>query len=286
MLDHWQNKVETLTTEGYDFSASQYLKEGWEIYKDEAFSFIGFLLVTVIISFGVSNIPTIGAPIQYFVVGPALGVGYFIVAHKIRRNEYDDFGEFFKGFSYLKEIIPAAFTLMAIYVLAFSPSIYSMYSTGLFDWYQEVLKDPFNAPQIDSFITGLSTTQIWIVVLNLIPVVYLTVAFSFAYKFIVFCDMGFWEAIESSRKVITRRWFAVFGYYLLFMGLFFLATLLIALILSAAPLLGGLLMGLFMIAVVAISPLIYCGLYAAFADILQLNEDEDSSDDILDHLVD
>lgn len=286
MLDRGRNKVEDLINDGYDFSASQYLKEGWEIYKEEAFSFVGFLLVTFVISLGISYIPRIGSYIQYFVVGPALSVGYFIVAHRIKRNEYEDFGEFFKGFSFLKEIIPAAFTMMVIYLIAFSPTIYSLYSTGIIDWYQEVLSNPFSPPPVEAFLSEISTTQIWIMILNIIPIIYLGVAFTFTYMYIVFYDMGFWEAIESSRKVITRRWFAIFGYFFMILGIFLLVTMFLGLFTTFTGVLGGLIMALYTIIAVCISPFIYCGLYAAFADIMELNSEYDESDGIIDHLVD
>jgi uncharacterized membrane protein len=49
----------------------------------------------------------------------------------------------------------------------------------------------------------------------LLPGIYLTVAYSFAYILVIDGEMGAWEAMETSRRVITRQWWSVFGLILL-----------------------------------------------------------------------
>jgi len=48
-------------------------------------------------------------------------------------------------------------------------------------------------------------------ILLVIPGVYLAVAYSFAVPLMVEKDMGIWEALETSRKAVTKKWFHVFG---------------------------------------------------------------------------
>ena len=62
--------------------------------------------------------------------------------------------------------------------------------------------------------------------------------------------MEFWDGMEFSRKLITKKWWNIFGF-----------TLLLALIniLGALVLLVGLLFTI---------PLTYCAIYAAFDDIV------------------
>jgi uncharacterized membrane protein len=48
-----------------------------------------------------------------------------------------------------------------------------------------------------------------------IPFIYLLVAYSFTTILAVDKRVGFWEAMEGSRKVITRNWWSVLGLLLL-----------------------------------------------------------------------
>jgi uncharacterized membrane protein len=74
----------------------------------------------------------------------------------------------------------------------------------------------------------------------ILPGIYLIVSYSFTYLLIVDRGLGFWEAMETSRKVITRQWWRVLGLLLLAIP-FFLAGLaaLIVGIFVALPLITG-----------------------------------------------
>jgi membrane-anchored glycerophosphoryl diester phosphodiesterase (GDPDase) len=55
-------------------------------------------------------------------------------------------------------------------------------------------------------------------VLLILPGIYLSVAYIFVYPLMIDKRMGVWEAMETSRKAVTRHWFTFFG-ILLAMGL-------------------------------------------------------------------
>jgi len=65
----------------------------------------------------------------------------------------------------------------------------------------------------------------------ILPGLYLSIAYTFTMPLIVDKNMGVWDAMELSRKTVTKHWFKVFGLVLL-LGI-------IALI-SAIPLGAGL----------------------------------------------
>lgn len=52
-------------------------------------------------------------------------------------------------------------------------------------------------------------------VLLIIPGIYLMIAFGMAVPLVVEKKMGSWEALMTSRKAITHKWFAMFGFGLL-----------------------------------------------------------------------
>ncbi len=74
-------------------------------------------------------------------------------------------------------------------------------------------------------------------ILLIIPGIYLLVAYAFALPLIVEKNMGPWEALNTSRKAVTHKWFNMAGFYLLalLVGVVGFLALLVGL-LWAAPL--------------------------------------------------
>jgi NhaP-type Na+/H+ or K+/H+ antiporter len=99
--------------------------------------------------------------------------------------------------------------------------------------------------------TLISTLILFVAFLALfIPGIYLVVGYIFTPFYIVFARMDFWEAMESSRKLVHREWFSIFGFLI---------------VLVFINLLGLLALGVGLLITV---PLSYCALYAAFDDII------------------
>jgi len=64
-------------------------------------------------------------------------------------------------------------------------------------------------------------------VLLVLPGIYLMVAYSLAIPLLVEKNMRLWDALETSRKMVSKRWFSVFGIYL---------VLLVIIVISMLPL--------------------------------------------------
>lgn len=62
-------------------------------------------------------------------------------------------------------------------------------------------------------------------VLLIIPGIYLAVAYSLAIPLMVEKNMGIWEALETSRKTVSKCWFRMFGLYIAIMVVLILAIL-------------------------------------------------------------
>ena len=89
-------------------------------------------------------------------------------------------------------------------------------------------------------------------ILLIIPGIYLAVSYTFALPLIVDRDLDFWQAMEASRKVVTRDWFNVFVLVLLL----FLLNLAGAIVL--------------LIGLIFTVPFTYCITAAAYEDIFGL----------------
>jgi hypothetical protein len=275
------NRVEEKIAAGYSFSTNDYLKRAWEMYKEEAGSFIGFLFITMIIAVAASVIPIIGVMINSLVLSPALIAGYYLVSNKIDKREPVEFSNFFDGFKFIVPLMLQTLVFSLILLVAFSPTIFVLFQSGIIEWYMDILGNPFDPP---GYLPDFGTTAILVAILNLIPVVYLVVSYIFAPHFIIFYNMQFWDAMEMSRRLVTKRWFSVFSIYLLVFGIIFSVFMAIGLFTVLLPVLGVLLLIGVGLAVFLLSPVIYILFYVAFADITGLLEEGDEQE-LLDHLI-
>ncbi|MDX1943445.1 MAG: hypothetical protein SFU99_22960 [Saprospiraceae bacterium] len=266
---------------GYEFRIGHYFQQGFDLLKKNLGGFIGYTLLYLAIITVLGIIPIIGN-IASFILTPPLAVGWFIVANKLHKNVPTEFGDFFKGFDYIGQLILIYIISILIYIAIMSPAIIVGVS---------FIYNITSRLELD---TGVPTSLIITMLVITIPLIYLGVAWRWAPMFVVFHNMSFWDAMEASRKIVTKRWFSHFIMMLL-IGLTFIASgfLFIGGIISAGVtdtleifsstvVLVGLL--LFMAASLMILPFYQCVEYAAFANITKLTS-PDSVDDIVDHLI-
>ncbi|MDR2011251.1 MAG: hypothetical protein LBQ22_12300 [Bacteroidales bacterium] len=102
-------------------------------------------------------------------------------------------------------------------------------------------------------------------ILLIIPGIYLSVGYLFSNLFVVFLGYDFWDAMEASRKIITKKWWSVFGFVLL-IGLINILGLLI-----------------FGIGIFFTAPATYCMIFCAFEDVVGKAIREDSATNVNDN---
>lgn len=261
--------INSLIREGYAVTPIDYLSQGWEIFKQNAGGFIGFLLICLVInliltgpaafasdpeevSTAAATWRSLGNSISSIISGPLLA-GFLIVAFKILKRQTTTFGDFFKGFQNGRFVPIFLTSLVTGLLIALSFFIPLLILVAIaFALTRGGLTAAFAAGggSIDPTIAFLLFLGF---LLGLIAAIYLAVAYTFALPLVVERRLGFWQAIETSRKVIAKRWFSFFG----FMLLLFLVNLV-----------GALLCGLGLLVTV---PLSYCAIVAAYRHILGLN---------------
>ena len=108
--------------------------------------------------------------------------------------------------------------------------IYTILIAGLFKYYLKLIRgesagigDAFSGfgPVIGKLallglVSGVLSTLGYC--LCILPGIYLNVAWTFGIPLVIDRGMGFWDALELSRKVVTKHWFLVFA-FLLVIGL-------------------------------------------------------------------
>lgn len=62
-------------------------------------------------------------------------------------------------------------------------------------------------------------------ILLILPGIYLMVAYTMALPLLIEKNMGIWEALETSRRALSKRWFTVFAIFILLGVLFVLGAL-------------------------------------------------------------
>lgn len=163
----------------YDFTIIPLLKEGLRRSDGVKGSFLGALIVYMIIAIFVNGIlefifpsefSTINALISGLVSGiitVPVQVGITMLGVKRAREESFNVGDIFNYFSVAMPIVVTYILLTLMLTLGF--------------------------------------------VLLILPGIYLVISYSFAYQLVVDKGLGAWEAMELSRKTITAQWFKFFG---------------------------------------------------------------------------
>lgn len=252
-------KIETILQSDYDFQMGEYFSNGWEIFKKGFWSFAGFTAIFLSIQFGLAIIPLIG-PIGSFLLSAPLSAGYYLLAHRIARRESMEFNTFFKGFDFFGPLV-LQYLIQSLMLLMLGGPFLSL---AVFAYFRKenLLDSDFGLEMLgsDIFLSPFFWTIIFVV-----PLIYLSIAWRWAPLLIVFYSMRPLKALETSRKLITRKWFLFFVFYLV----------------TGMLLMSGLL--LFLVGILFTISFLYCADYAAFAQITQLNKQ--TKEDISKHLI-
>lgn len=249
------SKIEQIINEGYEFHFGDYISSGFQIVNRNIGAFLGYTFVYILIAIGLGIIPIVGQ-IASFVISPALAVGVYIGAHKIANDEPLQFADFFKGFEKLGTLFLTNILTVLILIAVAMPGIIAMVIAGA---------GSFN--QYDGMDGMFANPLFWGgFLLILLPVAYFGISYIFAPLFVWFYNMDGWPAMEASRKLVVRKWGTYLG-FLFILGIIAMAGFV-----------------LFCVGILYTAPVIQAALYAAFADITRLNEEEQESD-LIDHFV-
>lgn len=242
--------VEKSIREGYRFNLSQYLAEGFELYKKDMGSFVGYGLLIIAIVVLSKFMPVIG-----YVIGLVLTplyAGYYVVADRIRSRKPYVFTDFFGGFERAFDLIIASIAKIFILSLIIAPFIAFI---G-YNAFQEITAKyvlPLNPTQFFEIIKILvpTLTVFGVLTVLLIPFILWVdpiIVFSKSTKPI--------DALKQSYRLTMKNYFPILSF-----------TLAIGFI----NFLGAFFFGVFLLLTI---PLTYCIVYAAFNDISEMFGEE------------
>ena len=190
---------EELLARDYDLDIGNCLTRGWELVKAHFWPVVGISLLVMIVTGGANELLSL-------ITGP------------VTRDMV------------LNRRVTARGVGIVFAVSMLTAPIDAVLIAGLYKYYLKLIRgqtagiaDAFSGfgPVIGQLVLlGLVSNVLNIIAfcLCVLPSIYLTVAWTFAMPLVIDRGMGFWRAMELSRKVVTKHWFLVFA-FLLVMGL-------------------------------------------------------------------
>ncbi len=204
----FEERSEQLQETGYSYEAIEFIKEAFSVFGENPGGFIGFLVLTFMISAAAGVVPFGG-----LFITPPLAIGSAIMTRAIMRGEHADFSLFFNGFKKYGHLLGSYLvsSLIAGLVIGVLVGPFIFYIAGN----EQVIKEqPFLVPLI-----GLAA----------IPGMLVALTYSWASFIIMFEDLEFWPAMEHSRKLIMKNIWGLLGMLILLSIVNFLGMLLIGL---------------------------------------------------------
>ncbi|MBX7050684.1 MAG: hypothetical protein K1X54_01470 [Flavobacteriales bacterium] len=252
--------LEQVLSEGYEFKFGNYLNAGFKLFGGDAAIYIAFTLLYFVISMAVGVIPYVSW-LGGLILTPALTVGWFIYGRKQNQNRNRSFNNFFDGFNnnwvqlILQNLVTGIFVSIAAAIVILPFFMGSFFDLiGHIDDLERAQGDQEAVREIASEILGsgiLTGILFAMLVASAVSVLYI-----YAPMFIVFRGMPFWDAMEASRKVVSKRYLQT-ALFLLVLGFMVLFSFLLCCI----PILAGV-------------PIMYLSMYAAFEDIMGTGDAE------------
>ena len=252
---------------GYFFNLSKYVEQGFYLFKRNLSGFVAFTILFLLIQMTAGNLGGAMAFV-FLLAAPALHVGWYYVAHKVHNNQTTEPLDFFKGFQEWGRLMGMYLIMVGVFLLLILPVFGAMAKAAI--------GSEGGIEEVESltFVQMLDHLPSW-AFLVILPMIYLTVIWRWAPLFIIFYKMDAWQALETSRKLINKKWFILFVF-----------TVLLGVLSGGGELFR--LIGFSSIFVFGVSaflvPLSACIEYEAFAEVTGLNEEQAS--DITEHLVD
>lgn len=192
-------------TRDYELDIGTCVSRGADLLKNNFGLVFGaaaiYLLIQGAIS-GLGAIPFIGPVFSIaslFVLGQIMA-GVYLVIVKTLRNQPTEVGEVFVGFK------TAYVQLLLCYIVVALLSGVAAMPGALMVGVPIVIMA--NKEAVDVLLLVIAVAGFFVL---LVPIIYLTVIWLFSLPLVIDKGLGFWQAMETSRKVVSKHWFMVFA---------------------------------------------------------------------------
>jgi Protein of unknown function (DUF975)/GYF domain 2 len=202
----------------YDLDIGGCISRGWNLVKENfGLLFVAALIFALIEGFiaALGSIPIIGpifSIVNLVIAGPLMGGLYYVFIQTVR-NQPATVGDVFAGFRksfgqlFLGHIVPALLMglcflpFLIVLIIELLPLVGHMQNGQSAD------------PQ--AIANALSKTSLLLIFASflvcLIPTIYFQICWWFTLPLIIDKEMDFWTAMGTSRKMVRKHWWLVFG---------------------------------------------------------------------------
>jgi len=215
---------------GYEVDIGSCIARGWAVFKANFGVCVGASFLVMLCNQAAGFIPVIGIILSLIVQGPLMGgLNNFFI--KLIRGESSGIGDAFSGFSKNFWRLCGSFLLMClfIYVWVIPAVVYAIVMDG-------------SSAQFGPLFWVLAA-------IGFVGAAYVGVALVFSLALCADLELGPWDSLRVSRRIVSKRWFSVFG------------LMVVAGLLSALGILGC------FIGIIFTIPLFYAATMQAYEDI-------------------
>ncbi|MBE9117879.1 hypothetical protein IQ249_18435 [Lusitaniella coriacea LEGE 07157] len=222
MQDRRPKNLQSVINENYTVKIGDYISRGWEIFKQNPGLLIGYVVILVVISSVVFGLPL---ALQR-TIGPEL-----------------------------------AQSISSLINIIVSPPLWAGLFIGCFILHkgqQLQFNNFFSGFQYFAQLVIASLVSAILIIIGfifcLVPGIYLAIGYSFMIPLVIDRNLNFWDAMEASRKIVTKQWFSIFAFLIV-----------IGLINTAGALVFG-------VGLLVTIPLTYGAMVAAYDDIIGIQK--------------
>lgn len=202
-IDHLEKTLDKRLT----FEIGPTLGRGFDIWKQDIGSFVGFGFLYMVITSMCNFIPILGPVAGSILVNPSLAVGAAFYAHRIYTNKSTSFNNFFDGFQFWKELaIVGLITLGVVFALLVPLFLFIGFDALM------LLSDPLaDSSDLDFDFGPFFIGTMVILILGLL---YISLCITFAPYLVGFYGLDAISALKYSYRFVSANWIWVFLFFL------------------------------------------------------------------------
>ena len=277
MLEKTRTSLEKHIREGYPMDGPAAVFEGLQLIRGNSLPVISAFILMALIGGWLGAIHWAGFVVDALVVSPILLGGAILMLGKLRMGQSLEWRDLLSGLPFALPLILFTIVYTLILLILLSPTLYAMYQAGVFEFLQEFFVNPEIIEEALPNFSNINATVIW---LNFIPLIYLSVGFWWGVFLILFRQLNFIEALEYSRRLVTRKWFSHFYLLTIYLFMFMMFGMLVSFVALALPAISGVLDVLISAFVFFV---FYSSLLVAFDKGIGLHPKEET--EITEHLI-
>jgi uncharacterized protein DUF4339 len=187
-----QQLTDEILSRGVEVNIGQCVSRAWELMKSNFGLMLGTTVLVILCMQAAGIIPILGACIGLVLDGPLMG-GLYLFYLKLIRGEPATVGDGFSGFKRFGPLLLVFVLMMILIYLPFVPVAVYGGVTGQFDR---------QSPDALFVILAIA---------GFLAMMYLAISFFYAIPLVADLELGAWEALQVSRRVVNRRFFAFLG---------------------------------------------------------------------------